>query len=505
MPKNGEKKKDLMSTQVLLAASGLAEFYKYFDQAGHSMFDAMTKISDLKVEQILLEVEARCGVTFNSAVRIRLWKALRYQWFRGPGKGMKFVERTDVPQLHLPPLEWQEQDSKFRFADLESDRQRQIVRKIKQLAPGETGQSLQTFQFEVYTRTPDLIYEYRDLERCVQEWERRNPRSMIQEDMREEVMRMRLKSCIDSANASIAVRKARAQKLKSYASTLLLIQLVMFSLCVAMLLTAFASLNNTPPQILLTFFLSSKQFLSSMVFFTASVVANVVSERARGDPLIRELRKTVLSCERLIERISDFRIATEELRLQKNEAGKKGVPVGLNLNVSTEGGGKNDEEDGDDPNQVRQRAGKRGKQRKKQPKDEALQLWAPDAGKLDSQELQMMQKQLAQSFKRLDAPPEDFQRPGGDRMRTFHQKLGGVSEDDLCVQITSKQQKKRQAYVEQLKEQALAKLPKNPPPPSLTMQSVVQDDRRQTRRAQGSQGAQGSQAQTIGRQLTDRP
>ena len=32
-----------------------------------------------------------------------------------------------------------------------------------------------------------------------------------------------------------------------------------------------------------------------------------------------------------------------------------------------------------------------------------------------------------------------------------------------------------EAYVEQLKEQALAKLPKNPPPPSLTMQSVAQD------------------------------
>ncbi|CAE7600969.1 unnamed protein product [Symbiodinium pilosum] len=476
MPKNEKKNKDLMSTQVLLAASGLAEFYKYFDQAGHSMFDAMAKISDLKVEQILLEVEARCGVTFNSAVRIKLWKALRYQWFRGPGKSMKFVERTDVPQLHLPPLEWQEQDSKFRFADLESDRQRQIVRKIKQLAPGETGQSLQTFQFEVYTRTLDLIYEYRDLERCVQEWERRNPRSMIQEDMREEVMRMRLKSCIDAANASIAVRKARAQKLKSYASTLLLIQLIMFSMCVAMLLTAFASLNNTPPQILFTFFLSSKQFLSSMVFFTASVVANVVSERARGDPLIRELRKTVLSCERLIERISDFRIATEELRLAKNEAGKKGVPVGLNLNVSTEGKGSrgDGQDDGDDPSQVRQRAG--GKRRKKErPKDEALQLWAPDAGKLDSQEIQMMQKQLAQSFKRLEGPPEDFQRPGGDRMRTFHRKLGGVSEDDLCVQITSKQQKKRQAYVEQLKEQALAKLPKNPPPPALALQTSQQD------------------------------
>ena len=29
--------------------------------------------------------------------------------------------------------------------------------------------------------------------------------------------------------------------------------------------------------------------------------------------------------------------------------------------------------------------------------------------------------------------------------RMLAEKLGGVSEDDLCVQITSKQQKKRQA------------------------------------------------------------
>jgi hypothetical protein len=34
-----------------------------------------SKNSDPKVEQILLEVEARNGVTFNNAVRIKLWKA----------------------------------------------------------------------------------------------------------------------------------------------------------------------------------------------------------------------------------------------------------------------------------------------------------------------------------------------------------------------------------------------------------------------------------------------
>ncbi|CAJ1378975.1 unnamed protein product [Effrenium voratum] len=439
-----------------------------------------------QVEQILLEVEARCGVTFNAAVRIKLWKALRYQWFRGPGKGLPFIERVDVPQLYLPPLEWHEQDSKFKFSDLESDRQRQVVRKIKQLAPGETGQSLQTFQFEVYTRTLDLIYEYRDLERCVQEWERRNPRSMIQEDMREEVMRMRLKSCVDSANASIAVRRARAQRLKNFSSTLVVMQLVMFSLCIVMLFTAFAALNDTPAQLMLIFFLSSKQFLSAIIFFVASVVSGVVSERAKQDPLIRELKRTVLSCERLIERISDFRIATEELRLQKNEARKKGVPVGLNLNISAEGKKQDEEGDSyDDGNQVRQRPGKRKK--KAQPKDEALNLWAPDAGKLDGPELNMMQKQLAQSFKRLGAMPSEM-RPSGDRMRNFRERLGGVAEEDLCVQITSKQQKKRHAYVEQLKEEALAKLPKNRPPPALQL---------------AASGLQGPPAQTLGRELRD--
>ncbi|CAK9068760.1 unnamed protein product [Durusdinium trenchii] len=450
-------------------------------EAGHSMFDAMTHASDLKaseVEQILLEVEARCGVTFNPVVRIKLWKALRYQWFRGPGKGARRISTRCCRQIRIcPPLEWQEQDSKFKFGDLESDRQRQVVRKIKQLAPGETGQSLQTFQFEVYTRSPDLIYEYRDLERCVQEWERRNPRSMIQEDMREEVMRMRLKGVVDSANASIAVRRARAAKLKNFSSTLIVMQLVMFSLCMLMLLTAFTSLNNTPPQSLGSCNMRGKQFLSAMVFFTASIVAGAVSERAKQDPLIRELKKTVLSCERLIERISDFRIATEELRLQKNEARKKGVPVGLNLNVSQETHGSSQREVFSCSLLKQNACEYQRARKKKKEKDAALELWAPDAGKLDGQEIQMMQKQLAHSFRRLPAPGGEFQRQGGDRMRSFHQSLGGVAEDEMCVQITSKQQQKRQAYVEKLKEQALAKMPKNPPPPALAMNAANRERR----------------------------
>eukprot|EP00435_Cladocopium_sp_Y103_P002056 s141_g1.t1 len=224
------------------------------------------------------------------------------------------------------------------------------------------------------------------------------------------------------------------------------------------------------------------------MFFTASIVAGVVSERAKQDPLIRELKKTVLSCERLIERISDFRIATEELRLQKNEARNKGVPVGLNINVSQEG------PDEDEPDMEGRQVRQRGKHKKKKEVDEALELWAPDAGKLDGQEIQMMQKQLAQSFRRLGAPGPEFQRQGGNRMRNFHERLGGVAEDDLCVQITSKQQQKRQAYVEKLKEQALAKMPKNPPPPALAMNAHQDPQRNRTALA-----LQGPPTATIGK------
>mmetsp|Transcript_60989 Transcript_60989/g.108410 ORF Transcript_60989/g.108410 Transcript_60989/m.108410 type:complete len:652 (+) Transcript_60989:108-2063(+) len=520
MPKEKKPKKatDLMSTQVLLASSGLAEFYRYFEQAGHGMFDVTTHISDLKVEQIILEVESRCMITFNTEVRIKIWKALRYQWFRGPGMSKPFIERTEVPRLELPMFDMVEQDSKFKFSDLESDRQRQVMRKVKHLAPGQSTVSLQTFQFEVYKRALDIIYEFRDLERSVQEWERRNPRSMVQEDLREEVMRMRLKSLIDFANSSVAVRRQKSAQLSSYSSVLVVVQIVTLALTGLMMFAAYNALSGTPPQLLFSFFVASKQFISGVAFFLASVFASVVADRKRGDPLIRELRKTVLSCERLIDRISDFRIATEDLRMARSEAGNKmggnATLQSITFDQSDEKAKKEQAKKEEEPSKIEapasaatasQAAERKGdedreelrkrkdvKKKKKKDKDEALAIWAPDAGKLDSHEINIMQKHLAQSYKRLDPLPEDFKRNGGDRMGAFQGRLGGVKEDELCVKVTTGKQKKRQDYLQKLKDQAAAAQPKNPPPPMLAIKAHVQ-----------SQPRGGPDAQTLGRSLRD--
>jgi len=476
-----------MSTQVLLATSGLSEYYTFFDQAGHAMFDALTHVNDLKVEQIILEVENRCGISFNEDVRVRIWKALRYQWFRGPGRTLPFIERVDVPPLELPPTGWNEQDSKFKFSDLESDRQRQVMRKIKKNLPGE-GQALQTFQFEVYKRSIDLIYEFKDLERCVQEWERRNPRSMIQEDMREEVMRMRLKSLIDHSNANISMRKSKSKQQQAYSGVLVAVQIGMLGLSAFMLYTAYQVFKDgTPGELFFSFFVSSKQFIASVAFFLASMFPSSVAKRLKGDPLIRELKKTVLAAERLIERISDFRIQTEEFRMPRSETKKHGVPLDIEdatYDKTSEDAPKQPdvpqargatETKTDEPKEepkVRQRGKKKEKKDKK--KDKALEMWIPDYGKIDSHEVQVMQKQLAQSYKRLEALPEDFKRSGGDRMNAFQGRLGGVDESALCFKAQTGKQKKRQEYVQKLKEKAAASQPKNPPPPMLALQMSTQ-------------------------------
>eukprot|EP00930_Biecheleria_cincta_P001372 TRINITY_DN102513_c0_g1_i1.p1 TRINITY_DN102513_c0_g1~~TRINITY_DN102513_c0_g1_i1.p1 ORF type:complete len:679 (+),score=156.95 TRINITY_DN102513_c0_g1_i1:133-2037(+) len=481
------KKEEQMSTQVLLATAGLSEYYTFFDQAGHSMFDSLTRITDLKVEQIILEVEARCGIVFNDDVRVRIWKALRYQWFRGPGRTLPFIERVDVPPLELPPAGWHEQDSKFKFADLESDRQRQIMRKIKKNMPGE-GPALQTFQFEVYKRSIDLIYEFRDLERCVQEWERRNPRSMIQEDMREEVMRMRLKSLIDQSNANISMRRAKTKQQQVFSKVLVAVQIGMLMFSAFMLYTNYYVYNNdTPGQLFFSFFVSSKQFIASVAFFLASMFPSTVAKRLKGDPLIRELKKTVLSAERLIERISDFRIQTEEFRVPRSETKKHGVPLDIedatydktsedvpkqpDVPQATGPAETKTEEHKEEP-KVRQRGKKKEKKEKK--KDKALEMWIPDYGKIDSHEVHLMQKHLAQSYKRLEALPDDFRRSGGNRMSTFQDRLGGVNESALCIKAQTGKQKKRQEHIQKIKDKVAAAQPKNPPPPMLALQMSTQ-------------------------------
>eukprot|EP00933_Yihiella_yeosuensis_P076338 TRINITY_DN86069_c0_g1_i1.p1 TRINITY_DN86069_c0_g1~~TRINITY_DN86069_c0_g1_i1.p1 ORF type:complete len:281 (-),score=70.26 TRINITY_DN86069_c0_g1_i1:56-802(-) len=159
-----------------------------------------------------------------------------------------------------------------------------------------------------------------------------------------------------------------------------------------------------------------------------------------------------LEAERLMERISDFRISTEHMRANKAELSKNFAPA---AEVK--------------PTENDKKVRNRDKKSKKK-KDATMALWCPDANKLDRHEIEVVQKQLAASYRRLDALPDDFKRNGGDRMVGFKERLGGVNEDSLCVNGNNDKQrarfqKKQEMVIRKAKERALggANVPQLPP------------------------------------------
>jgi len=82
------------------------------------------------------------------------------------------------------------QDAQTDYNLVDSERQRQIVRKY--VLDEREGRRL--VQLELYERHIDIVYNLIDLQRCIKEWQNRDPRKMIREDPREEVLLMRIRT-----------------------------------------------------------------------------------------------------------------------------------------------------------------------------------------------------------------------------------------------------------------------------------------------------------------------
>ncbi|CAK0815695.1 unnamed protein product [Prorocentrum cordatum] len=320
---NQYAKPDNMSMEVLLQRYNLGEYYQFFDTAKYSMIDISGKFNDQTVEYILSDVEKRNGIRFKSDVRVRLWKALRHIWMHGMRERPKHVRDADVPQVFLPKKDYRQVDSIVKLGDLEPDRQRQIIRKTKPAISSGRGPGIHVMQFEVYRRQIDMWYEFKDLQRCVIEWQRKNPRTMLQEDPREEVMKLRIRDMIHRSDheAKLATERGKGQ---FYTWVCLVgIQLVMGSLSALMCLVTYMAYRASPPTLYLEFMGGSKQLISAVSFLQAFTVAYVVIQRRRVNPMIKRYQDTSISCDRLMEQISDFRFETSPLRLAREEDQQK--------------------------------------------------------------------------------------------------------------------------------------------------------------------------------------
>lgn len=414
----------------------LDEYFQFFEKAEYTMIDVSVKFTDPWVEYILQDVERKNGIRFKPDVRVLLWKAFRHIWARGGCRGAAdFIREEDVPKLFLPKKDYRAIDYMIRLADMDPDRQRQIVRKYKPIPSTGRGPGVQTLQFELYRRQDDLWYEFKDLQRCVVEWQKKNPRMLLQEDPREEVMKLRIQGIIEQAVElhETVLEKDNAQwRLWLF---LFFMQSLMAVLSGFMLFVAYVAYAGSPDILKLTFIGGSKQLISAVAFFQAFAVAYVVNQRRQTNPMIKRYRHACVSAERLMEQISDFRIETNDLRIaprDKQREVKEDVPKRKLMASLTDGlAGRL----GPKSKLAGEETRKKKKKKKRGGDDKALGMWLENAALEETAfaDQAVMNQHIQASYKQLPPPEVPIRRPGGNRMVQFESRLGGANEEELCV------------------------------------------------------------------------
>eukprot|EP00448_Togula_jolla_P015876 CAMPEP_0170591516 /NCGR_PEP_ID=MMETSP0224-20130122/12445_1 /TAXON_ID=285029 /ORGANISM="Togula jolla, Strain CCCM 725" /LENGTH=667 /DNA_ID=CAMNT_0010915385 /DNA_START=59 /DNA_END=2062 /DNA_ORIENTATION=+ len=423
-PKTMAGTADKLAVKILLGRSGLEDYCPYFEKAGYKLLDAPVRLTDAEVEDILSDVETECKMIFNPDIRTELWKALRSAWFQGPGHRKAFIRRDTVPQLFLPKRDFKDADSQLDPVKVDPDRQRQFLRKETRTRPvglaNTSGPLFTTLQFEVYQRESDLHYRYLDLARCIKEWQQKDPRRMLREDPREEALKIRLRGIVLLASAALRERKQEQSKTRQIVRLLLGIRHLSLVMSVFMFYVAYSRYSNSPREVMFEYVTSSNQFIAGVTHIVTFMFVKVVLDRRHSDPTIRMLQRMLISCERHMEHISEFRVETEAVRLTGGEADT--------VETDNQGKGKKSK------SSARRR--KKEKKRKKEEKEgtvQARELAIPSSQTEDMREMKLIKRALADSAKRLPALDEGFRRPGGDRMEAFRDRYTPVDVNQLCV------------------------------------------------------------------------
>ena len=118
----------LISVKVMLAEVDLMKYYPLFRDAGHDVIDVNKRKDDEEIDFLLETVERQNKIIFPVSHRVKLFKVLRYGWFKSPASTKRFITRKEVPKLALPKKDFKTRDADVDFKYLEPSRQRMVSR-----------------------------------------------------------------------------------------------------------------------------------------------------------------------------------------------------------------------------------------------------------------------------------------------------------------------------------------------------------------------------------------
>ena len=304
-----------IAIDMILAELNLMQYVDDFVQAGEDMIEAYSFRTDEEVDAILRNVEKVAGIRFPYKERCKIWKALRFDWFRSPESTKEFIDRSEVPILVLPKKDFRIRDDTIDIKSLDSDRQRMVKRRtIVDEVEGTV-----VIQDEVYNRMHHTYYELEGLERTVQYWMSQDPRKMARVDPKEEVLLNQLKALELTIASRIDTLKSVQHTKKIVAGFFRVVRIIYGILAVAFLVIAIVEAQSSSMPGVEAFSSQSYIRVFALYVITFWFITEVTRPKRRNlaNAALDLVRNMHAKCRILNGDMISFRLKTHYLRQDK--------------------------------------------------------------------------------------------------------------------------------------------------------------------------------------------
>lgn len=302
-----------VSIELLLKEAGMDQYIADFIDAGEDLMEAFAQVEGHEIDKTLRAVEQKSGFTFPPDHRCKIWKALRYRWFKAPDAANKpFIHESEIPLILVPKKGHRIRDNNTDFRQLDSDRQKMVIRKTFE----DEIEGTFIVQEETYARQSHKYYELLGLESTIHFWLNQDPRRMSREDPREEVLLNQVKE-IELELAELINQYRVSGRIRQTISRVFLVVKYLFILATVFwfaLAIVYANTANSPNPGIELFLSSTYIRTSALYMMTFFFVYNVTRKRGAKHSLKR-LKRMHGKCRLLYSEIITFRLKTHFVRL----------------------------------------------------------------------------------------------------------------------------------------------------------------------------------------------
>merc|ERR1719387_3299403 len=145
-----------------------------------------------------------------------------------------------------------------------------------------------------------------------------DPQRMLREDPREEVMLMRIRSLEMRVASNMQFQKAADKRHIALVRLLNVLRVAGYVMAFMMVfLTYSGEYRDIPGPLVMKFTVSSKRFISGVAFMVGALFAHGVIVHWRPSAELVRLHKMHMLCKKLSSTLTDFRLESEETRLEK--------------------------------------------------------------------------------------------------------------------------------------------------------------------------------------------